>query len=156
MSDANYEISGFWQSYLNTLPPGSPQPSSYRVWHFGNSREMANKLALLAKMGHKTATCSLLWEHELSGETLPQPGELSVITDWEGRPVCIIETTEVEIRPYNEIDEQFARDEGEGDRSLAHWHEHHWQFFSKICESLGRQSSPTMPLVCERFRLIYS
>jgi uncharacterized protein YhfF len=33
------------------------------------------------------------------------------------RPLCVIETTEVKIQPYDKVDAQFAYEEGEGDRS---------------------------------------
>lgn len=111
---------------------------------------------MLVKEGVKTATCSLLWEHEFGGDPLPHIGEYSIITDWQGRPLCIIQTTDVSITPFDEVDENFANEEGEGDRSLASWRESHWRFFGKLCESTGNQASSSMPLVCERFQLVFS
>ena len=35
-------------------------------------------------------------------------------------PRCVIETTEVSYRRYDEVDAAFAYEEGEGDRSLAY------------------------------------
>jgi uncharacterized protein YhfF len=61
----------------------------------------------------------------------------------------VIETTEVTYRRYNEVDAQFAYDEGEGDRSLAYWREAHRNYFTR----LGRFSDDMM-LMCERFRLV--
>ena len=46
-------------------------------------------------------------------------------------------------------------EEGEGDRSLEYWRQAHWNYFSPICTALGREASEDMPLVCERFRLVY-
>jgi uncharacterized protein YhfF len=152
----DFELEGFWQVYLNTMPPGSMAPTSYQSWYFGSSKEMAAVLGDLVRRGVKTATCSLLWEHELGGEPLPELGDLSIITDWDGHPLCIIETVEVQIRAFREVDEQFAYEEGEGDRSLASWQEDHWSYFSRICNSLGRKPDESMPLVCERFRLVFS
>lgn len=153
---ADFEIEGFWQVYLNTLPVGSSSATTYQSWYFGSSPEMATELGDLVRRGVKTATCSLLWEHELGGEPLPQVGDFSIIIDWEGHPLCIIETVEVAIRSFDAVDEQFAYDEGEGDRSLAYWREEHWRYFSRVCTSMGRKPEMSMPLVCERFRLIFS
>lgn len=116
---------------------------------------MADELARLVLAGTKTATCSLLWEYEASDEAMPQEGELSIILDGEGAPVCLIETAEVRIAPFDQVDEQFAHDEGEGDRSLSYWRDAHWRFFSRVCDQLGREPSAAMPLVCERFRVIH-
>ena len=152
----DYEIEGFWQAFISTLPRSIPVPNHYRVWYFGNSEEMALELGMLVKEGVKTATCSLLWEHEFGGDPLPNIGEYSIITDWQGHPMCIIQTTDVSITPFDEVDENFAFEEGEGDRSLAYWRETHWRFFGRLCESMGSLASSFMPLVCERFHLVFS
>ena len=64
--------------------------------------------------GIKTATCST--EDEPNTST---PGERWIVLDGRGKPRCVIETTEVTYRRYNEVDAAFAYEEGEGDRSLA-------------------------------------
>ena len=54
---------------------------------------------------------------------IPKAGDLSVVTRWDGQPVCVIETTRVEIHPSDEGDADSAATEGEGDGSLAYWRE---------------------------------
>ena len=153
---SNPKIEAFWQAYLAALPAGAkPALNRYEAWGFGDSPEMADDLGQLVKAGIKTATCSLRWEYEADGDPLPQVGELSIILDGAGDPLCIIETTEIEVKPYNEVDAQFAYEEGEGDRSLAYWRQVHWRFFSRVCDRIKRPLSETMPLVCERFRVVY-
>lgn len=149
-------INAYWQHYLNTLPGVKRQQQSFDAWHFMNTEAGANELAQLVVNGIKSATCSLHWIYEHHDEPLPFSGQLSVIVDWEWQPVCIIETTEVRIVPYNAVDAQFAYEEGEGDRSLAYWRHVHWRFFTEECESIGRKPAIDMPLVCERFRVVYS
>jgi uncharacterized protein YhfF len=53
------------------------------------------------------------------------------------------------------VDEEFARAEGEGDLSLAYWRRTHKHFFSRSLPAIDREFSEDMPLVCERFRVIY-
>jgi uncharacterized protein YhfF len=149
------EIEGFWQAYLFSLPETSPVPETYEAWSFGDKPETADELAALVLEGPKRATASLLWVYETEGETLPQAGDLSVILDGQGQPVCIIQTTQVDINPFNQVDADFAAAEGEGDRSLAYWRDVHWRFFSRECQTIGREPSLTMPVVCERFQLVY-
>ena len=78
-----------------------------------------------------------------------------MILDGAGLPLCIIETTEVSVRPMNEVDAQFAYDEGENDRTLEGWRAAHWSFFMPRCAAIGRAPSETMPVVCERFRVVF-
>ncbi|HSG18377.1 MAG TPA: ASCH domain-containing protein [Anaerolineae bacterium] len=156
-------IAAFWSSYLESIgrapddegrqpkdvgrPPGA--------WSFGDSPDMAEDLGRLVADGIKTATCSLLWEFEAEGAAPPEEGDLSIILDGVGRPLCLIETTEVRLRAYDEVNAQFAYDEGEGDRSLAYWRDAHWRYFGRICQALGHSPSHNMLLVCERFRVVY-
>ena len=151
------QIGDFWQSYLRSLPEthGNDGRTSPAAWAFGNSEQMADELGALVIQGTKTATCSLLWEYESGGDPMPETGELSIITDGKNNPLCLIETTEVTIRPFATVDAAFAYDEGEGDRTLAFWREVHWRYFGRICETIARTPDQTMPLVCERFRVIY-
>ena len=156
MSNDEATIRAFWEAYRSTLPPERRPPSDPpEAWYFCDSEPCANELVDLVRRGIKTATCGALWAYEAEDEPVPQVGDLSIVTDWDGQPVCIIETTEVTIRPYNEVDAQFAHDEGEGDRSLAYWREVHWRFFTRECAELGREPAEDMPLVCERFRVVY-
>jgi uncharacterized protein YhfF len=151
------EIEKFWQAYLGTLPERHYHRTQAlpSAWSFGNSSQMADELGLLVRDGVKTATCSLLWEHETDGLPLPKAGELSIILDGVGLPLSLIETLQVEIRPFGEVDAEFAAQEGEGDRSLAYWREAHQRYFTPYCTAIGRVLNAETPLVCERFRLVF-
>jgi uncharacterized protein YhfF len=109
----------------------------------------------LISAGTKTATCSALWEYEAKGESLPETGLKTIVLDGNGDPRCIVETTEVEVWPYDKVDARFACEEGEGDRSLEYWREAHWRFFSRTLPNIGKEPAADTPLVCERFRVVY-
>ncbi len=118
-------------------------------WAFGNTAALADELLALVLAGKKTATCSALWKYESEHWPMPQAGELSIVVDSAKRPRCVVETTGVEIKRFDEVDAEFAHDEGEGDRSHEHWRAVHEAFF----RGEGR-FSPDMMLVCERFRVV--
>jgi uncharacterized protein YhfF len=150
-------VETFWGEFLRSdgallvnAPAETPD-----AWGFGDSPEMADQLGRLVYDGVKTATCSALWDYEHDGEELPKVGELSIVLDGADRPLCIVEVTDVQIKPFNQVDADFAHAEGEGDRTLAWWREAHWRFFSRVLPNIGRAPEETMPLVCERFRVIY-
>lgn len=148
-------LDAFWQSYLASLPSGAVPPATYTAWGFGHTAEVADALGDLVLRGIKTATCSLMWMYEAEQEPLPQTGDLSIILDGTGAPLCIIETIELQVRVYQDVDAQFAYDEGEGDRSLAYWRDVHWRYFAEECASIGHEVSLDMPLLCERFKVVY-
>ncbi len=146
----------FWHTYLDSLPAGAERPASYTAWSFGHDADDADNLGELVKRGVKTATCSLMWTFEAEKSPLPQVGELSIVLDGVGDPLCIIETTELQVKAYKDVDVQFAHDEGEGDRSLEYWREVHWRYFAEECAAIGRETDPDMPLLCERFRVVFN
>jgi len=146
----------YWQEFLSTLPVDSPyRNKTYIAEGWGDGPQMADELGVLIAAGTKTATCSALWEWQAEGKSPPEPGAVTIVVDGRGQPLCIVETTEVTICKYNEVDANFAREEGEGDLSLRYWQEAHRNFFSRSLPKIGWEFSEEMPLVCERFRLIY-
>jgi uncharacterized protein YhfF len=152
----NDDIKQYWHRYFETLPPDSPiRQEVCEADAFGDGPELANKLASLIISGVKTATCSALWEWKANGEALPKVGEKFILLDGQGESVCILETTDVFIKPFNEVDAQFTFEEGEGDRSLEYWREAHWKFFSRSLPKIGKEPKQDMPLVCERFKVVY-
>ena len=149
-------VEAYWQKFLSTLPENSPYHTKiYIAEGWGINPKMADELGALIVNGTKTATCSALWEWEAEGEVPPEPGTVNIVLDGRGEPMGIVETTEVTLRKYNEVDADFARDEGEGNLSLQYWREAHKYFFSLTLQEIGKEFSEDMPLVCERFRLIY-
>jgi uncharacterized protein YhfF len=41
------------------------------------------------------------------------------------------------------------------DRSLAYWRNAHWHYFSGRCRALGKALSMDMPVICERFKVVF-
>lgn len=130
------------------LPEALPE-----AWGFGATPEHADELLELVLRGIKVGTASSLWEYEETGDPLPAVGELSIILDGTGAPRAVIETTAIDIVPFDEVDEAHAFAEGEGDRTLAHWREVHERYWRTHSEN-PRGYEPDMPVVCERFRLL--
>lgn len=147
----------YLQQYLDTLPPDAPQRAApVDACEFGDYPELIDELGGLIVAGTKTATCGTVWAYEAEGSPLPTVGLLTVVQAGNGEPLCVIETVEAELRPFNQVDAQFAYDEGEDDRSLASWRREHWKFFSRVLpRDYGLEPAEDMPLICERFRVVY-
>ena len=116
------------------------------TFSFGDGPDLANRLLELVSLGNKARD---LLGRELRDFSLLQVGMLMVVLDGQGVPKAVLKTIELTKRRFDEVDEAFAYDEGEGDRSLQYWREAHARYFSR----LGRYA-PDMMLWCERFELV--
>ena len=149
------KVDRYWRQFQESLPSGAPRKTKPDwVFSFG-SKQHAPELADLVLRGTKTSTASLKWEYDAKGKRIPRVGDLSVITDGAGNPMCVIENTETRVLPLDEVDAAFAFEGGEGDRTLAGWRRMYWDYIVSECARLGREPNLTAPLVCERFRVRY-
>jgi uncharacterized protein YhfF len=149
------QLEQYWQAYLATLSNPTSSVGTYDASQFGDRSDLADKLGNLILKGVKTATCSALWEWEAEGSGLPEMGSKTIVLDGNDSPLCVIETIEVVIRAFNEVDDKFAYEEGEDDRSLESWRKEHWNYFSRVLPKIAKKPAPEMLLVCERFRVVY-
>jgi uncharacterized protein YhfF len=144
-----------WAAFRAARPDVAGPEDGYTAWHFCDNQADADELVELVLAGRKRATAGALWSYEAEGEELPQPGDFSVITDWSGTARAVIRTTAAEVVAFDKVTEEFAATEGEGDGSLAFWRDAHWAAFSRELEGMGRSPSADMPVVCERFEVVF-
>lgn len=135
----------FWRS------KNQDKPKSVSAWQFGADPD---HLAQLVIDGVKTATCSGLLFYEIENVPLPSVEDYSIILNSRDEPLAIIKTVDVKIIPMNEVSEDFASAEGEGDRTYQYWKDVHVDFFTNALGKRGLEFSEDMMLVCEQFELI--
>lgn len=153
MSPDHVAVAQFWQRAHRATHLGNAQVLP-QAWAFGATKHHADELLALVLAGIKRATASALWDYAAEGEEVPQVGELSIILDGDGAPRALIETTHIDLFPFNEVPADHAYLEGEGDRTLGAWreiHERYWRQYSLN----SRGFTPDMPVVCERFEVRY-
>ena len=122
-------------------------------WHFELTEGACNYLLDLVLKGQKKATASSVLGYQIEGEEIPKEGNLSVITDWDGNPRCVIKTTRVRIIPYKDITLDTAKLEGEDD-SLKNKKKNHEKFFTEEGKDLGYKFSEEMEVIFEEFEVI--
>lgn len=147
-------IAPFWREFAATQAE-DPTPRFLEAFYFADNESSANELAALVLRGRKRATAGLLWSLQQAGQPVARPGHLSVVTNFAQVPLCVIETRQVDIVPFEEVSAEFAAVEGEGDGSLEYWRQAHSAFFARECQRIGRTPEPRMPVVCERFEVVY-
>ncbi|NTU72435.1 MAG: ASCH domain-containing protein [Coriobacteriia bacterium] len=150
-----HSVESLWASFVSAHPEVVRPDDVYSAWHFCDNKSDADELVQLVVAGVKRATAGDLWSYEAEGELLPRPGDFNVITDWDGNAYCIIRTVSVEVVAFQDVNDQFASAEGEGDRSLKYWREAHWAAFGRSLTAIGREPSVDMPVVCEVFEVVF-
>ena len=91
----------------------------------------------------------------MNGESIPAEGDLEVVTNWRGEAQCVLETTNVGIVRFNEISEEYAQTEGEGDKSLDYWRRVHWAYYQRELRDTDYSRIENMPIVCIQFRVVF-
>jgi uncharacterized protein YhfF len=147
-------IAAFWERFVATagIDPTTPVPSA---WCFGDTVELANELIELVLSGPKRATAGAVAEYEADGDPIPEVGDFSIVTDGAMRPRAVVQTTDVSVGPLSSVDDRFAWDEGEGDRTRRWWLEAHTRFFSRTYTRMGLEFDADIPVVFERFTVRY-
>ena len=148
-------VPAFWErgQAAGAIPSDREVPGC--VERFGDSAELADELLDLVLHGPKRATAGSVAAFEQGGEALPVVGDLWIAVDASGRPRAVLRTTDVRTGPLSSVDDAFAWDEGEGDRSRSMWLADHEAFFRRQLPSLGVEFDPDMPTVFERFEVVY-
>lgn len=150
-------INALWRAYLQSIgETPATTDKTFAAWSFGDTDELADDLLDLVLAGAKRATTPSVWELEARGEPMPQPGDLHVITDSTGVAQCVLQTVQVTVVPFNEVDATYARIEGEGDRSLAYWRRTHWAYYERVLADTDYTPRPDMPVVCEQFEVVFA
>ena len=101
-------------------------------WSFAIEND---KLIELVLSGKKTATSS-----NYDKSDLPIIGEKSIICFDNGQDACIVRTIDYKIMKFNEITEELARLEGEGNLSLEYWRKVHYEFFKSYNDSFNDET----------------
>ena len=147
------KIDMFWQRFLDNT--GKDKNTKYlEAFHFELTEYWANELLKLVLEGTKRATCSSLKSWEIEGVKIPEFGDLSIVTDWEGTPRCVIETTNTMILPFKDITYDICKREGE-DECLETWQRGHIDFFKAEGKELGYEFTDELLVVFEDFNVIY-
>jgi len=73
----------------------------------------------------------------------------------DGIACCVIEVEKIEIAPFNKVTAEFARIEGEGDKSLEHWRKVHWGYYHRELAGSEFRTKDDMLIVCEYFSVIF-
>ena len=118
------------------------------TFKFGDGKLLSESLLELVRSGKKTATCEALRYFEQANEPLPTVGRKDIALTWDGTPALVVETTDVVVRRFCDVDEAFALKEGENE-DLAGWRRDHEAYYRR-----NGGFDERMMVVCEQFELV--
>jgi uncharacterized protein YhfF len=150
-----HTVAQFWQraQEAGSAPPDTPIPSE--VGPFGDHADLADDLITLVLQGRKRATAGAVAEYTAGHEPIPKSGDLWIVTDGAGQPRAVLRCTDIRIGPLSSVDDAFAWDEGEGDRTRSSWLEAHRAYLARVLPSVGADPDPETPVVFTRFDVTY-
>ena len=127
-----------------------PRVSGMRGIEFGTPGASRKKLTDLVLHGNKRATAGLLREYEFEGEVLEHVGELLALIDDDGYHVATLKVTRVDVCAFNEVPDEFALAENEGDLSAEDFRNSHIAYWSRV----GEEVDGSTPIVQVYFDLL--
>ena len=154
MTAVSTEVERFWAECRRVRPDLAT--AEFRVRRFGSTPEGCRNLLNLIRAGEKTATFSLLWELEASGDPLPKRGDCFVVTDFDGVPGCAIRMINVSSVPYREVSAEQTRHEGPAAREVEAWRQVHWQHWATSLQRISRKPNEDMIVVFQHFEVLHS
>ncbi|MBT8301129.1 MAG: ASCH domain-containing protein [Maribacter sp.] len=150
----NASARNMWGDYLDKHLEDAFAEAPKTV-HFCDNEKDANECAKLIKKGIKRTTSHSLLGLQYRKEPLPKVGDFTVVTNWEGKAQCIVRTTAVKFKPFFSIDAEYAKLEGEGDKSLDYWKKTHWEYYERELAPFNRVPRESMIIVCEEFEKVF-
>ena len=142
-----------WRAYRETLPGDDGEHPS--VEWFGDSAELADELLTLVIEGRKRATAALVAEFELDDQPLPRIGGHWIACDGRGVPTLVLRSVWLRLGTPASVDEAFAFDEGEGDRTRDSWLADHTRYWRRVTDARGIAWSDDIEVVFERFEVVW-
>ncbi len=122
----------------------------HRLIEFGDGAEMRDRLLDFVFNGNKRATAGMLEYDYDEDEPVESVGEIFILVGNENQPVGKIQITRVDVVRFDDVSDEFALAEAEGDLSGDDFRNSHRAFW----EGCGYEVKPESMVVCAYFELL--
>lgn len=119
---------------------------------FGDSRESAESACEAILSGRKTLMTYPENGYRTAMKGRPSAGDLNIIVNWAGEPVCVIETVCVNRMLFRDLGAKLAEKDLPG---VENWQEIKETEFKRELEELSMEFDDQMPVIAEEFRKIW-
>lgn len=146
-------LAEFWQQAR--VASNENLGNNYMVRRIGGSAEAVDRILGNVLVGEKTGTVGLRWLFERLPDTEPSIGSYTVLIDSKDTPRAVIETTGLTEVTVGRMTQQHLEMDGRAPRPLQEWRSIHMPYWAKLLAPYGLAPDDRMPVVIERFRLVY-
>ncbi|MSO65947.1 MAG: ASCH domain-containing protein [Alphaproteobacteria bacterium] len=126
-----------------------------RMRCIGWSQETSLSICTHILARDKTGTFSVPWLHAAHPSTKPDIGEWVVFHTYDGEPRALLQTRQLTLLTFGEIDASHTALDGPSVRDLKVWQGIHTKYWNDLLAPLGKKVVADMPVIVERFACVY-
>ncbi len=144
----------FWTEYLKKTGQTAENAVYNGELCFEDTSWAGQSQLSLVLAGKKTAIFTPFPSFDINRESVPCGGEVYIVEDTAEEPSAVIRVKDVKLIPFNQIDWELARQDGENE-NLEDWQDKEREFFEDEADLCGFDFTEDMLVVCEIFELVY-
>ena len=146
-------LDAFWQEARVVHPEIG---DTYEVRWFGIDAKTTQGIFGYIKDGVKTATYTIPWLLEQSGQPLAKAGDYIVLIDYDGMPTMVLRIGNAVTWAFADIDERVTHTDGLSVRDPDVWKPLHKKFWNSELARFDLEVTADMPVLVEHIELIYA
>ncbi len=116
--------------------------------------QLSENQAQLIKNGVKTLTATPQAVYQAKAQAQPKVGDIKLVLYPNGNVCCAVQTTQVDIVPFEKVSRMQAYQAADGDRSLDYWKATRQLFFKRALQPYNLQFDDMMPILLESYQTI--
>ena len=143
--------------YWNRVIASKPELAvDHQIRSIGIDEETTVLIIGFIKEGEKVGTFSLPWLMESENIPASHTGQPIILLSYDGKPEIVVQITDIEETTFGEIDYEVTKIDGPPVRDPEVWIPLHREYWNNILKPYGRSCTDDMPVIVERFQLVYS
>ena len=150
---AQADLDSFWQA---AKAADESLGDSYQVRWIGLDDETTTQILGLIQARDKTGTFTLPWIIERTDQPAASVGDCIILIAFDGTPSQVVRLTAIEQVPFGEITAVHTAIDGTPVRALEIWKPLHTNYWNGLLAPFSMTVSDDMPVLFEKFELLYS
>lgn len=142
----------FMAGCRRALPAGT-NVESLRMRRIGRTAELCERLNGYVLARQKTGVFSQL--EDFPGGRLPEAGDYAVLVNFSDEPRGLIRYDECTVLPFHAVGAEHVAVETAALRDVAAWRRFHRNYWEPVLVARGEAYSEDMPIVFQRFTVLY-
>ena len=146
-------IDDYWNQVIASKPELAVD---HQIRSIGIDEETTVLIIDFIKEGEKVGTFSLPWLMQSENIPASHTGQPIILLSYDGKPEIVVQITDIAETTFGEIDYDVTKIDGPPVRDPEVWIPLHREYWNNILKPYGRSCTDDMPVIVERFQLVYS